>query len=178
MKGTRIVLIFLLIVTVIAGIGFFFIKYLNEKQVSSLIEEYTPQEEVSDEQLRKAMVNLYFYNNDTGKLEKESRLINAVDLIEKPYIKLVQMLIDGPKNEKLKTLIPEGSQILNAELKGDCVTVNMSTDILNHTEDVDLKNKMINSIVNTLTELTEVESVKILVNGEKNDEFDDTYIRI
>lgn len=178
MNGSRLIFIFLLIAVVIAGIGFCGIKYLKENQVSSEIEEYTPQEEVSDEQLRKTMVNLYFYNNDTGKLEKEARLIDVTYLIENPYMKLVQMLIDGPKNDKLKSIIPEGTEIIKTEINGNSVTVDMSIDILNHTEDDDLKNKMIYSIVNTLTELTEVDSVKFLINGQKNEEFDEEYVRI
>lgn len=35
---------------------------------------------------------------------------------------------------------------------------------------------MINSIVNTLTQLTEVNQVKILIDGNTNDEFKDIYI--
>lgn len=178
MNGKKIIWICILILVIIAICGSCLINYLKDKQASSEVGEYVPQEEISDEQLRRTMVNLYFYNNDTGKLEKESRLVDVVELIENPYIKLVQMLIDGPKNENLKTLIPEGTQIAKAELKGNCVTIDMSIDILNHTEDRDLKDKMINCIVNTLTELTEVDSVRILINGNENAEFNEEYVKI
>ena len=36
---------------------------------------------------------------------------------------------------------------------------------------------MINSIVNTLTELTEVNKVKILIDGNENSEFNEIYER-
>ena len=39
------------------------------------------------------------------------------------------------------------------------------------------KENMIKSIVNTLTELTEVNKVKILINGQINEEFKDEYVR-
>ena len=39
------------------------------------------------------------------------------------------------------------------------------------------KNNIINSIVNTLTELTEVNSVKILIDGQENSQFNETYQR-
>lgn len=178
MKGLKYILIFLLIAGIIAICGFFGIKHIKHNQVSSQIEEYIPEEEISEEQLKQTMVNLYFYNNATGKLEKESRLVNAVELLQNPYSKLVQLLIDGPKSEKLKTLIPEGTQIYNAEIDGSCVTLDMSIELLNHTEDTDLKNKMVNSIVNTLTELTEVESIKIIIDGKPNDEFDVEYVKM
>ena len=178
MKGSRLVFIFLIIAAVIAAAGYFGVRYLKNKQVVSRIEEYTPQEEVTDAQLRKTMVNLYFYNNETGELEPEARLIDAVELLQKPYAKLIKMLIQGPKSDKLKALIPEEVKINSAKIKEGCVTVDFSQDILNYTEDEDLKNKMINSVVNTLTELIEVDSVKFLIDGEKNDMFKEEYVRI
>ena len=39
------------------------------------------------------------------------------------------------------------------------------------------KKNMVKSIVNTLTELTEVNKVKILINGQINEEFKDEYVR-
>ena len=177
MKGNKLVFIFLLLAIIILIAGYFGIKYLKDRQVSSQIEEYTPQEEITDDQMRKTMVSLYFYNNETGDLDVESRLIDANQLIENPYSKLVQMLIDGPKSDKLKTLMPDDVELYSAEISGYCVTLDMSSGLLNHTEDEDLKDKMINSIVDTLTELTEVESVKFLINGQPNDEFNEEYTR-
>lgn len=178
MKGNKLIFIFFITAVIIAFVGYFVINSLKEKQTSSQIEEYTPQEEISEEQMRKTMVNLYFYNNETGKLETEAKLIDAVDLLENPYGKLIQMLIDGPKSEKLKSLMPDDLKVIKTEIVGSCVTVDMSIEFLNYTEDQDLKNKMVNSIVNTLTELTEVESVKFLINGKPNDEFNEEYVRI
>ena len=178
MKSDKLIFAFLLIAVLIAIAGFYGIRYLKGKQVSSEIEEYIPQEEITEDQMRKTMVSLYFYNNETGELETEARLVHAVELIENPYTKLAQMLIDGPKSEKLKSLMPEDLEIINTEFTNGCVTIDMSTEFLNYTEDTDLKNKMIYSIVNTLTELTEVDSVKFLINGESNDEFNEEYVRI
>ena len=39
------------------------------------------------------------------------------------------------------------------------------------------KENLINSIVNTLTELTEINEVKILINGQENPEFNEVYTR-
>lgn len=178
MKGDKLILVFLILAATIAITGYCIINYLKEKQASSEIEEYTPQEEISDDQMRKTMVSLYFYNNETGELETEARLIDAVELIENPYTKLVQMLIEGPKSEKLKSLIPDDVKIIKTEFNGGCVTIDLSIELLNYTEDIDLKNKMINSIVNTLTELTEVDSIKFLIDGKQNDEFNEEYVRI
>ena len=177
MKNDKLIYFFLLLALVIAIAGYFGINYLKGKQVSSEIEEYTPQEEITEEQMRKTMVSLYFYNNETGELETEARLVDAIELLEDPYTKLIQMLIDGPKSENLKSLMPDEIKVLKTEFNSGCVTIDMSIEFLNHIEDKDLKNKMINSIVNTLTELTEVDSVKFLINGEENDEFSEEYVR-
>ncbi|MBR3162629.1 MAG: GerMN domain-containing protein [Clostridia bacterium] len=178
MKDNKLIFIFFIVAAIIAIIGYIGVNYLKESQVNSGIEEYIPQEEITDEQMRKTMVNLYFYNNETGELDTEARLIDAVELLENPYTKLVQMLIDGPKNEKLKKLMPEDVKVIKTEFNSGCVIVDLSIEVLNYTEDKDLKNKLINSIVNTLTELSEVESVKFLVNGEPNEEFNEEYIKL
>ena len=39
------------------------------------------------------------------------------------------------------------------------------------------KLKIINSIVNTLTNLKEINSIKFLINGETNEKFADIYIK-
>ena len=63
-------------------------------------------------------------------------------------------------------------------LENDCVVLDFSSEILNYSKDSKKdKENMIKSIVNTLTELTEVNKVKILVNGKENDEFKDIYSR-
>lgn len=177
MKLDKFIIIFLIIALIIGIAGYFGIRKLKNNFVSEEIKEYTPQEEITDDQTKKTMINLYFYNNETGKIETEARFINSIELIDNPYLKLVQMLIDGPKSEKLKSLMPDGVQVITAKLESNCVILDMSIEMLNYTEDKDLKDKMINSIVNTLTELTEVESVKITINGDKNQEFDEEYFR-
>ena len=40
------------------------------------------------------------------------------------------------------------------------------------------KENLINSIVNSLTELTEVNKVKFLIEGQENEQFKDIYVRI
>ena len=63
-------------------------------------------------------------------------------------------------------------------MEGDCVVIDLSADFLNYNkEDIKIKENMIKSLVNTLTELTEVNSVKILIDGNMNEEFKDVYVR-
>ena len=63
-------------------------------------------------------------------------------------------------------------------MENDCVVLDFSKEILNYSKDnKNAKNNIINSIVNTLTELTEVNKVKILIDGKENNEFNEIYER-
>ena len=93
-----------------------------------------------------------------------------------PYDKLVNMLIEGPKNEKYMKLIPENTKLNQTYKEKDIVYLDFSSEFLNYNkEDVTAKKNMIDSLVKTLTQLTEVNSVKILIDGEENEEFNEVY---
>ena len=95
-KKIIILIIILLLVTILIG-GYFFIKNKNKQE----LEEIIPEEEISDEQMRQTIVSLYFYNDETKELISEGRLIDAKDLLENPYQKLMELLIQGPENQSL-----------------------------------------------------------------------------
>lgn len=177
MKGKKLILLFIIIFIIIALGGYFTMKYLKEKNINKELQDYTPEEEITDEQLRQTIVTLYFLNKETGELSTEARLIDAYKLIKNPYKEIVQLLINGPKNEKLEKLLPDNVIINNATIKDNCVTLDLSNEFLNYNNDEQLKDRIINSVVKSLTELTEVNSIKILINGEEKTEFKDNYIR-
>ncbi len=176
MKHFKVIFIFIIIFIIIVTGGFFIIKNLrNKKEVT--VEEYVPQEEINDEQNRQTIVSLYFIDAQTNEIIPEARMIDVTNLIKAPYDKIINLLIDGPKSEKLKGIIPKGTKLLGTSFSGDCVEINLSNEFLNFTNE-DLKNKAINTIVNSLTELTEVNSIKILINGKQSEELKDIYVRI
>ena len=178
MKNNKTFLLFFIIIILIILGGYYCIKHLNNnKNETQIGSEYTPQEEINEQQLRQTIVSLYFINPETGKITPEARMIDVADLAHEPYKKLIDLLIEGPKSEKLKKLIPDNVKVNKAEINGDCVTLDLSEEFLNYGDDV-TKNNIINSIVNTLTELTEVNSVKILINGQMNDSINDVYVRL
>lgn len=174
MKNKKIAIFFLGILIILLIGGYLTIQYVRNKEEETAVEEYTPQEEITEEQARQTIVSLYFPSNETGELNPEARLIDIKEIINNPYEKLINLLIEGPKNEKNKKIIPENTKLNKTYLEGDCVVLDFSNDILNNKEE---KSNIINSIVNTLTELTEVNKVKILIDGKENDEFKDIYER-
>ena len=164
MKNTKAFTIFgVLLILIIVG-GYFGIRYVKNKEENG-IEEYTPEQEITEEQARQTIVSLYFLNRETGELYPEARLIDIKEIMNLPYEKLINLLIEGPKNEKLKKLIPDNTKILKTYTQGDCLYIDFSSDILGVEEGQ--KDNMINSITKTMTELTEINSVKILVDGKE-----------
>ena len=178
MKNKKIILLFLVLLIIIFIVGFFAIKYVKNKKADEIQNEYIPEEEISDEQLRETIVSLYFPDKETNLLKPEARLVNVKELMQSPYNILIELLIEGPKNDKLKSVIPENTKLLNSLLEGECLILDFSGEFLNYNKD-DSKEKdnLINSIVNTVTELNEVNKVKILINGQTNDEFKEEYVR-
>ena len=167
--------IFLTIVVIlilgIIGVGIYlFLQNTSENNET----EIQPQEEITEEQMRQTIVTLYYLNKETKELMPEGRMVDAKTLLTDPYTTLLELLMEAPKNEKLQSVIPEGTRILKTELKGDMVYVDLSKEFIdNHTGGLEAETTTIYSIVNTLTELNEVNSVKILINGKENQIFKD-----
>lgn len=177
MKNKKIAIIFSILLIIILIGGYFIIQWLQGEQQENMgVEEYIPQEEITKEQLRQTIVSLYFQSKETKELVPEARLIDIKEILNNPCDKLVNLLIEGPKSEKLERLIPENTKLNKSYMEDDCITLDFSTEILNYDKsDEKVKNNMINSIVNTLTQLTEVNSVKILIEGNENEEFKEVY---
>lgn len=178
MKNKKIVISFIILVIIILVVGFFLIKFVKEKKENELINEYVPQEEISEEQLRETIISLYFPDKETNFLKPEARMVNVKELLESPYNVLLEFLIEGPKNDKLKGVFPENTKLLNSKLEGEKLILDFSSEFLNYDKnDSKAKDNLIYAIVNTVTELTEVNKVEILINGQINEEFKDTYIK-
>ena len=164
------IVIVLVIIAIIAGV----ITYFINKNKKPEYVEYEPQEEISDEQERKTMISLYFVNKTTRNVEPEARMLDVKTLIKDPYTVIINMLIDGPKNENHDNVIPEGTMLIGTSLEGDTLKVNFSSEFVeNHIGGKEEEQKTIECLVNSLTELTEVNSIKILINGEENAKFKD-----
>lgn len=164
----------LVIVTLVGISGFYIFNQLNK---DNFFEEYIPEQEISDEQFRTTNVKLYFKEVNSNNLKAESKNIDAKDLISNPYITLVNLLIQGPTSLDLQATIPEGTTVNSTSLIGDTLVLDLSESFINnHPGTVEAENATIYSIVNTLTELTEVNSVRILINGVENCAFPDNMI--
>lgn len=160
------IIIIIIVILLIIGISLGVYYYMNKEGENEEIIEYTPQEEISEEQMRQTMVSLYYKNED--QLMPEARLIDVKDLIENPYIKILNMLLEEPKNEKLKRIIPEGTKLNKVEKQGEKLIIDFSEEF-NKIEEMEKKEKdlVMQSIEKTVTQLTEINEVEISVNNKK-----------
>jgi spore germination protein GerM len=173
------ILIILFILICLVGLGYMIIINTVFNKNEEIVNEYIPEVEISDNELRKTTVTLYFENIEENKLTTENRMIDSKTLLREPYTTLIGMLLEGAKDSKLENIISDGTKILSATLNGNCVTVDLSKEFVeNAPDDVNRKCDMIYMIVNTLTELKEVESVKFLIEGESTNGFDEDSISL
>lgn len=179
MNKKKIIIITLLIlgIVIIGGCLIYKNTHKKEEENNIQIQEYTPQEEITEEQLRKTIVSLYFNNKETNTLMPEARLVDVKILAKNPYQEIINLLIEGPKSDKLEKVIPDGTKLNKAEITGNVVCLDFSKEFIeNHQGGAELESKTIYSIVNTLIELNEVDAVKILIDGEENKSFKDDAI--
>ena len=125
------------------------------------------------------MVSLYFNQKDTNTLIPEARRVDVKELTKDPYITLIRLLIDGPKNEGLEQVIPEGTKINKIELKNGTIYLDLSNEFIeNHKGGAEAESRTVYAIVNTLVQLNEVEAVKIVIDGNAEANFKDNAISL
>lgn len=150
-------LIIILLIIIFLFVGWFAIKnYKNNKKIN----EYIPEEEISTKQLRMTNISLFFLNEENGEIGEEIRQIDSKELLNNPEEKLINYLIEGPKNEKLKKIIPENIKLINIEKNNGILLIEFSENISN------LKNyeKIKKAIIQTVSQLNEINNIKIINN--------------
>lgn len=174
-KKILIIIIFLFIIGGIIFYIFYNNKINGEEQFDS--GEYVPQEEINDKQLRETIITLYFVERESKIIKSEGRLIDSSELLNNPYKLIVQYLLDGPESENLEKCFPEKTRIIDVSIEKNCVVLNFSEEILNYEDDTQ-KYNIINCILNSLTQLNEVNSIRFLINGEVKSQLNEEYCEI
>lgn len=128
----------------------------------------------------KMPISLYFATEDNTKLKLEVRYVDmkeAKKSVNNLAGLIVKELIAGPKDSGLKATIPEGTQLLgNVAIDAKVATVNLSKEFVDkHPGGEAAARLTIYSIVNSLTEINEIEKVKFLVNGKSTEDFKGAY---
>ncbi len=129
----------------------------------------------------KLQVRLYFADQDGASLVKEIRYIDMNDAkqgTEQQATILVKELVKGPVNTTLKATIPDGAALRSpVKVENRKAVVDMTKEFVdNHPGGEDAEEMTIFSIVNTLTELKDIETVQFLINGKTQKEFKGSFL--
>lgn len=129
----------------------------------------------------KLQVRLYFADQDGTRLVKEIRYIDMDDAkqgTEQQATLLIKELVKGPSNSTLKATIPEGASLRSpVKVENRTAIVDMTKEFVdNHPGGKEAEEMTIFSIVNSLTELKDIEKVKFLINGKTQKEFKGNFL--
>jgi len=178
MKKRIVIIVLLISILILSGC-----MKANDKVLKQLEEdELRPVSSIvlTEEEARrlneKLPVTLYFSNQDGTRLVNEIRYISMEDAkqgTEKLASVLVKELIKGPSSSELKPTIPEGASLRSpVKIEGRTAIVDMTKEFVdNHPGGKEAEEMTIFSIVNTLTELKDIETVKFQINGKEQKEF-------
>ena len=118
-----------------------------------------------------ANITLYFSDEDADSLVREIRRVKIPkgETMEKI---ILSELISGPGKDKTYRTLPQETKIRSVETTDGVCFVNLSQDfITKYLGGTASERLTVYSIVNSLTELTNVEKVQFLIEGEKKDVF-------
>ena len=122
---------------------------------------------------------LYFaeYTETESYLVKEAREIQANGTL---YKKAVEELIKGPVSSDLYPTIPSDVKVNSVEISGSTAVVDFNREIITSFDEIPHSSATevmaIYSIVNTLTEFEEINSVKITIEGKDRGQINGLYI--
>jgi hypothetical protein len=125
----------------------------------------------------KIPVHLYFANADNTKLKLEIRYITVSEAKKGTGTLaawIVKELIKGPvTNKNLKATIPPTTQLRGpVKVEAGVATVDLTKDFISkHTGDKAAEKMTIYSIVNSLTELKDIQKVKFRIDGKTQKDF-------
>ena len=132
--------------------------------------EIQPEEELIENQESETEIKLYYEDSTSGILTAQTKKIKAKELIENPYLYVLNQLLEEPTENKYKKTIPEGTKINHIELKKGTLKIDLSQEFLNSKG-----TNPIYSIVKTMSQFNEVENIKITINGKEEENLKQTY---
>ncbi|MBE7034304.1 MAG: hypothetical protein E7406_08780 [Ruminococcaceae bacterium] len=116
-------------------------------------------------------VKIYFPDKNGENLVIENRKIDTQQALSLEKA-IVSELIKGPESNKLSSAVADGTKLLGIETKDGVCYVNFSSEFKSKSSSGSAATRLsLYSVVNSLCELRNVDSVQILVNGETGVEF-------
>lgn len=126
--------------------------------IFTISHDYSPKNEYK----------IYFSTSNAAYIKAEKRIIesNEKDLYQELFLELKA----GPKSKKLRRVIPEGSKLINYSLKNKKLTLNFNAAFRdNHWGGSTGEIMTVYSVVNTFTDLKQVDQIKFLIENKEID---------
>ncbi len=114
------------------------------------------------------MLDIYFMEikETSFELGKETRKFGTFGGPQVDLEEVMAELLKGPETDDLSRVIPEGTVLRGITLEYGVAYVDFSEELLQAQVGSEAEAILVGSIVKTLTQLEEVDSVQILVEGE------------
>jgi len=125
-------------------------------------------QEASPEPVDSIMLDIYFMeiNETSFELGKETRKFGTFGGPQVDLEEVMTELLKGPETDDLSRVIPEGTVLRGITLEYGVAYVDFSEELLQAKVGGEAEAILVDSIVKTLTQLEEVDSVQMLVEGE------------
>lgn len=121
-----------------------------------------PGEEIQN--IQETEINLYFASTDGKSLVKEVQKVYYSSNMSVEKL-VLERLLKAPKSENAQCAIPKGTQLINVSVMDGICLVNFDQGFLNYDFNIS-EDVVIYSIVDSLTDLPNVDTVQISVNGK------------
>jgi len=131
---------------------------------------------INPEPVTTEIVKLYFANEDATDLVVEEREIEFNPNQSNPNSSkakyIMEQLIVGPKDSKFSATVPSQTKIKDIKIREGICYVDLSKEFVEQHQGGTMGEWLtIESIVNSLTEISEIKKVQFLIEGEKQQEY-------
>lgn len=123
-----------------------------------------PGEQINS--IQTANITLYFSNPQGSALIQEVQEVHYSSNISLEKL-VMEQLLKGPEGDDGRSAIPDGTKLVNVSVLDGVCFVNLDEGFMEQNYEI-VEPVVIYSIVNSLTELTNVNKVQISVNGDNN----------
>lgn len=177
-KTISLIIVCVMIMTIFSGCGLLQKLGLEKSDndelepVSSVAINETEAKKLNSE----LPIRLYFANQDNTKLQLEVRYIpleEAKKSVNNQASLIVKELINGPTSKNALATIPKGTKLRSpVSINGNVATVDLTKEFIdNHPGGKNEAQMTVYSIVNSLTELKDIEKVKFTIDGAAKSDF-------
>ncbi|MDR1374225.1 MAG: GerMN domain-containing protein [Treponema sp.] len=116
---------------------------------------------------------LYFMQLDRDGTIIRTKVQKTLPVSDSPMLDILRSLLQGPSAEEQRrgfiSLIPQGTRIINATVRGETAYINFSEEFQYNTYGVEGYAAQLKQVVWTATEFSNVKDVQVLIEGRRVD---------